>query len=309
MKTERQNTILIIDDEPANIVSLRHMLSSDYTIYGVTDGMSGITAAKLQKPDLILLDIIMPEMDGYEVLARLKSAKETQDIPVIIITKLDNEESEEKGLILGAVDYIQKPFSSLVVKLRVQNLLKIVNRNRIINEQRSQQELLKSISRRFTTESNSSAMLSDTLDFIGEIMDVSQVLLYIIEDEGSAFTCRSEWKAPEFEEISFIGNQVDYDETIKKTINDLLFNNEKDLCLHSSNPYYKGIMKPFRKNKHNYITAPVFFMGKMCAVLDFSRADDGRDWTENELTFTVLIACVFSRLFERDAMERQFDIL
>jgi len=116
------------------------MLSPDYTIFGVTDGMSGITAAKLQNPDLILLDIIMPEMDGYDVLARLKSTKETQDIPVIIITKLDSDESEEKGLILGALDYIQKPFRPLIVKLRIQNILKVVTHNRMINEQTKQPE-------------------------------------------------------------------------------------------------------------------------------------------------------------------------
>jgi len=73
-------------------------------------------------------------------LSRLKSTKETQDIPVIIITKLDSEESEEKGLILGAVDYIQKPFKPLIVKLRIQNMLKVVAHNRIINEQLQQSE-------------------------------------------------------------------------------------------------------------------------------------------------------------------------
>ena len=132
MTEEKRNTILVIDDEPANIVTIRHILNPDYTIYGVTDGMSGITAAKLQKPDLILLDIIMPDMDGYEVLKILKETGDTRDIPVIIITKLSTDESEEKGLILGADDYIMKPFSSVVVKLRVQNMLKIVNRTRML---------------------------------------------------------------------------------------------------------------------------------------------------------------------------------
>jgi len=134
MSHAAKNSILIIDDEPSNIVTLRHILSSDYTVYGVTDGMSGITAAKLQKPDLILLDIIMPEMDGYEVLTLLKNIKETQDIPVIIITQLSSDESEEKGLILGAKDFINKPFSSLIVKLRIQNILTLVAHNSMMNE-------------------------------------------------------------------------------------------------------------------------------------------------------------------------------
>ena len=73
MINTHKNSILIIDDEPANIVALRHILSSEYTIYGVTDGRSGITAAKTKKPDMILLDVIMPDIDGYEVLTRLNN--------------------------------------------------------------------------------------------------------------------------------------------------------------------------------------------------------------------------------------------
>jgi len=129
MENANKNSVLIIDDEPSNIVTLHHMLNPDYTIYGVTDGLAGLTAAKTKNPSLILLDILMPDMDGFEVLSQLKNTKETRDIPVILITRLDNDEAEEKGLLLGADDYLQKPFNSIIVKLRVQNVLKIAKRN------------------------------------------------------------------------------------------------------------------------------------------------------------------------------------
>ena len=127
MKNTHQNSVLIIDDEPANIVALRQILSSQYAIYGATDGQTGITAAREKSPDIILLDILMPGMDGYEVLSILKDTEKTRDIPVVFITGLGSKDAEEKGLNLGAEDYILKPFSSAIVKLRIRNILKIAN--------------------------------------------------------------------------------------------------------------------------------------------------------------------------------------
>jgi len=131
---KNKNSVLIIDDEPTNILALKQILSPECVVYGATDGNTGINAAKEKVPDLILLDVIMPSMDGYEVLSVLKSKPETRDIPVIFVTGLGSGDAEEKGLALGAEDYILKPFSSVIVKLRVRNLLKLINRTREKNE-------------------------------------------------------------------------------------------------------------------------------------------------------------------------------
>jgi diguanylate cyclase (GGDEF)-like protein len=111
--------ILIVDDERLNITLLNALLKADYKIMVATNGEQALKAATSGKPDLILLDIMMPDMDGYEVCRQLKSAKETQRIPIIFITAMGNVESETKGFELGAVDYISKPFNSSVVKARV----------------------------------------------------------------------------------------------------------------------------------------------------------------------------------------------
>jgi len=123
----RKNTLLIVDDENANLKVLTHILGKDYTIYTATNGKSAIEKAKEYKPDLILLDILMPEMDGYATLAELKKIEEIQHTPVIFITGLDRDEDEEKGLALEAADYITKPFSAMIVKLRVRNQIQIIN--------------------------------------------------------------------------------------------------------------------------------------------------------------------------------------
>lgn len=117
--------ILIVDDIPANIKSLNAILADDYRLAFATDWRKGLELARRLRPDIILLDVMMPEMDGYEICRRLKSDEETQDIPVIFITALDNEADEEKGLAIGGADYIAKPFRPAIVRLRVGNLLQL----------------------------------------------------------------------------------------------------------------------------------------------------------------------------------------
>jgi len=122
-----KNSLLIVDDEGLNITALTHILGADYTIYVEKDGVGCIETAKEMKPDLILLDVIMPAMDGFEVIKVLKADIKTRDIPVVFVTGLRNAQDEELGFVLGAADYINKPFSSSVVKLRVKNQLQLVN--------------------------------------------------------------------------------------------------------------------------------------------------------------------------------------
>jgi len=124
----KRNSVLIIDDEPANIMMLRQILSPEYVVYVATDGQTGLTVAMKQKPDVILLDILMPNMDGFEVLTELRKSDETNEIPVLVVTGLKNEESEEKALSLGANDYMSKPLNSVIFRHRVRNLFKLVAR-------------------------------------------------------------------------------------------------------------------------------------------------------------------------------------
>lgn len=127
MNSEKKNSVLIVDDESINIMALAHILGAGYIVYAAKNGQSAIKAAENYQPDLILLDILMPDMDGYETISALKSAEKTKNIPVIFITGLNTAESMEKGLGLGAADYIGKPFSASDVKMRVQNQISIIN--------------------------------------------------------------------------------------------------------------------------------------------------------------------------------------
>ena len=129
---EEKNSLLIIDDEKSNLMYLTRVLGEEYTVYTSSDARKGVDLAAKHRPDLILLDILMPDMDGYETLDLLKKSDETSDIPVIFITGLDSREDEEIGLVSGAEDYITKPFSATIVNIRVRNQIKIINQMRAI---------------------------------------------------------------------------------------------------------------------------------------------------------------------------------
>ncbi len=119
-KSAHQQTLLIVDDEPANVVILSELLAGDYQTRAATNGEKALKLAMSDKPpDLILLDIMMPEMDGYETCRRLKADERASKIPVIFITGKVTEQDEIKGFEVGAVDYITKPFNKIIVKARV----------------------------------------------------------------------------------------------------------------------------------------------------------------------------------------------
>lgn len=119
---ERQK-ILIVDDTPENLHLLYRTLRNEYYLFGATSGREALAIAASHRPDLILLDIMMPEIDGYEVCRRLKSSEELKDIPVLFLTALSEYNDELRGLEIGAVDYITKPFKTAVVKRRIETHL------------------------------------------------------------------------------------------------------------------------------------------------------------------------------------------
>jgi phosphoserine phosphatase RsbU/P len=118
--TEEKKLVLIVDDAPANLQMVRSILKDDFKIRVATSGAKALDLVKTKPhPDLILLDVTMPEMDGYEVCGILKATPEARDIPVIFLTGKTETDDETKGFEVGAVDYIHKPFSPAVVKARV----------------------------------------------------------------------------------------------------------------------------------------------------------------------------------------------
>jgi putative two-component system response regulator len=114
-----KNRVLIVDDEPGNIKILSSVLAPDYALSVATSGAQALQIAEVQAPDIVLLDMVMPEMDGIQVCEALKANEVTKNIPVIFVTSMSDSVNEERGLDAGAVDYISKPISPPIVKARV----------------------------------------------------------------------------------------------------------------------------------------------------------------------------------------------
>ncbi|VAX12055.1 diguanylate cyclase/phosphodiesterase (GGDEF & EAL domains) with PAS/PAC sensor(s) [hydrothermal vent metagenome] len=121
---QQKPVILIVDDAASNLQLLAQILKDNHRIKIASSGKKALELAQL-KPDLILLDIVMPDMDGYEVCRQLKNDKKTREIPVIFITGKSSSEDEARGLLLGAVDYISKPIHSPIVAARVKTQVTI----------------------------------------------------------------------------------------------------------------------------------------------------------------------------------------
>ena len=121
--TENKSRVLIVDDEPGNIKILSNVLAGDYALSVATSGAQALKVAQVQLPDIVLLDMVMPEMDGIDVCQALKASENTRDIPVIFVTSMSDSMNEERGLDAGAVDYISKPYHQLEFLRKVREML------------------------------------------------------------------------------------------------------------------------------------------------------------------------------------------
>ena len=302
---DKKNSILIVDDVKANLLYLNHLLSPDYVVYAARNATEALERAAMYHPDLMLLDIVMPDMDGYEVLAELKASDASKDIPVIFITGLSDENDEMKGLGMGAEDYITKPFHDEIVTLKIRNQIKIINQMRALDKRLEQQTLMTSIAQCFLADGQIGEQFTKTLGMIGEFMEIAQVLLFNLNSTGEFLVCENEWINPELDLGTRIGSRLELKGPMLTLIQS--FSLKDDLCIHSNEPVYKVAMAPYRVNFENYITAPIFIKGKLCAVLDFSRESDAKEWSDSEINLACLAASLFSGVFERESIERDLD--
>ena len=182
-------TVLIVDDAPENLQVLGQALSDHYEVVMATGGSEALRIAfSPVQPDLILLDVIMPDIDGYQVCRELKTNEATRDIPIIFITIRDDEDGETQGLELGAIDYIKKPFSVPIVRSRVKNHIDLI-RNKELAEAsvRQREEFLTSLSHEIR---NPLHAILGTVDLLSdtEMTDYQREQVEVLKSEGEFLT-------------------------------------------------------------------------------------------------------------------------
>ena len=130
-----QKKILVIDDQPDNVFILQDRLNKEgIKVFTAYDGVSGITKAREEQPDLILLDVMMPDMDGFEACTRINQSELTNHIPIIMVTALNSSDDIQKGFNCGAFDYIKKPYSKIELLARVKSALRFNETNKLLVE-------------------------------------------------------------------------------------------------------------------------------------------------------------------------------
>lgn len=139
MTMHNKLNILVVDDEATNLQLLRQILKDDYGLFFAKSGEEALRLAREQQPDLILLDVMMPGMDGHEVCRRLKADARCSHVPVIFVTAMGDEGDEALGFQLGAVDYITKPIRPAVTRMRIKSHLALADQQRAFQQQIRQQ--------------------------------------------------------------------------------------------------------------------------------------------------------------------------
>jgi len=176
-------TVLIVDDTPQNLSILGELLQPLYRVRAANSGERALAIARSDlQPDIILLDVMMPGMDGYEVIRQLKQDEVTRDIPVIFVTALTESSEEQRGLALGAVDYITKPFNPEIVLARVNSQLELKQARDILSDQNAWLE--KEIAKRMRENVMVQDLTIRALAALGEIRDL-ETGLHIVRTQRS----------------------------------------------------------------------------------------------------------------------------
>lgn len=194
-ETEHKWRILIVDDEPNNLQLLRQILKGKYQLSMATNGQQAIEIARKVKPDLVLLDVMMPGMDGYQTCQQLKSESHTYQIPVIFVTAKTDVVDEKRGFDVGAVDYITKPVSGPIVHARVGTHLSLYDQQRAMQIQ---------IGQRTTDLAESQKAAIHMLGEAGHYNDTDTGLhIWRMAAYASTLACKSGWRVSKARQLEF----------------------------------------------------------------------------------------------------------
>jgi DNA-binding response OmpR family regulator len=173
--------VLIVDDEPLSVRVLQHHLENDYTVKLAHSGREALQIISHTRPDVILLDLLMPDMDGYEVYSAIRRLPALDGVPVLFVTSLPDAECEAAGLEMGAEDYIHKPFVADLVRLRIKNHLAL-SQERVLLLKRSQEllelnaKLEEEVSQRRYTQSVNEELIKKLEDALEQVKQLEGII-------------------------------------------------------------------------------------------------------------------------------------
>lgn len=235
---KNKSRVLIVDDDPNNLQLVRQILNSEYNLSFALNGFIALELSEKLKPDLILLDIMMPEIDGYEVCKRLKANSKTKDIPVIFVTANTEMEGEIKGLEIGAVDYITKPISVPILEARIKTHLELKEvREKLENQNLQLKRTLNLV------EDMSYMIVHDMRTPLCSIIGFSEILKInnSVAENGIEFVSSIHREAKRIN--SFLDDVLILAKTGDRELELTLGRVKLNSFVHSALDVYKGIMK------------------------------------------------------------------
>ena len=179
----------------------------------------------------------------------------------------------------------------------------------LAEKQLNQQILMANISRSFLTDTETSSLITKTMQMVGEFMNISQVLYFRLNDDGNTLVCSNEWMKPNLDTPSRIGTSMSLKEPMLSIIKNLKPGTGKSSCLSSDDPVINRAMRPYRLHFRNYITTPVFIKNEMIGAIDFGCDGANHKWSDGEISLVTLFASTLSGVFEREAMSRRTSII
>ena len=294
--TDKKPLILVIDDTPTNLLTLGMALEPDFDLQIATSGAMGLALAEETPPDLILLDIMMPDMDGFEMCRRLKTMATLKDIPVVFVSALTEIESESIGLSLGAVDYITKPVNVEIARQRIRNLLEreALRTNVIAQRDQLRQQLqfgqaLNEVAQAIIDSDDSSSILKKTTAIVGQSLGLDRALIYDVSFEQRLAIGLCEWLNPLYPDLQpsignyplsvFAGGAAE----IQRTHHYLISQSE------DVNPHFiddgSGQLLHQKMQIQSLLWYPFGFRDNNCNFLALNQVYSSRVWTQQELEF------------------------
>lgn len=219
----QKNTLMIVDDESKNIQLLGTLLTQDgYNIIPAVNGIKALEKLKKVKPDLILLDVMMPELDGFETCRQIKNNPDTKDIPVIFLTAKIDKDDVIKGLTAGACDYVTKPFNHKELLIRVKNQIDLVNaKKQLSNQVIATNELLHVLCHDLTNPIGSIASILELIETKEDLNDLSPMLTSAADDCLEIITLVRAMSAVEVGKVALAITKLDLYDILKSSINTL----------------------------------------------------------------------------------------
>ena len=309
----KNNLILIADDNEENLKVLSKILrNQDYQIAVANNGPKALEISKKREIDLILLDIMMPRLNGFEVCKKLKAKPETKEIPVIFISALKETEKKVKGFKVGGADYITKPFKSEEVMARVKVQLELNQTRKELKKQIKLEKLSTKLSKRFIDlqANDIAATIEEGLEMVAEFIDVDYSYIHLFSENNQKIKNKFHWYKNEFAIEKLEENTSDVNlENLPWLLKQLETREIIDISNVNNLPQaaknFKSILVD--EGVRSSLILPLEYNDNLVGILGFDSIAEIKHWDKKEIILFKVIADIFTNVFKRKENEEKIN--